>query len=77
MVLIRIAIRKQNRSHLPTIRGSSTNETERGDLRMKPLQVHISQFTQHETSAYGKDQGEPSLDKAESVERVSHYAQSG
>ncbi|OAX31160.1 hypothetical protein K503DRAFT_114069 [Rhizopogon vinicolor AM-OR11-026] len=46
MVLIRIAIRRPQ-SH--PFRGGATSDTERGSRQhaMKPLQVHISQFTQN------------------------------
>jgi hypothetical protein len=71
MVFIRIAIRKQNLSY-PSARGGSTGETERG-LRMRPLQVHISQLAHNDgTSAYGTgNRGRPSLGKGDSVELVS------
>jgi len=52
MVLIRIAIRRPS-NYL--FRGGATSDTERGNPQqhaMKPLQVHISQFTHNETSAY-------------------------
>lgn len=51
MVLIRIALNKKNRSYLSTsisMPGRSASETEQERLRqyaMKPLQVHVSQFT--------------------------------
>ncbi|KAJ8589772.1 hypothetical protein M405DRAFT_791234 [Rhizopogon salebrosus TDB-379] len=71
MVLIRIAIRKQNLSH-SSARGGSTGETERG-LRMKPLQVHISKLTHNDgTSTYASgNQGRPSSVKRDSAELVS------
>ncbi|KAJ8594709.1 hypothetical protein M405DRAFT_808478 [Rhizopogon salebrosus TDB-379] len=63
MVLIRIAIRRQDRSYLPTIHGGSTSEMTRGVLRMAPLQVDISQLTHNDrTSAYrpaDQDQASP------------------
>ncbi|OAX35329.1 hypothetical protein K503DRAFT_374291 [Rhizopogon vinicolor AM-OR11-026] len=57
MVLIRIAIRRPQ-SYL--FRGGGTSDTERGNRQhaMKPLQVHISQFTQNDindgTSPYSE-----------------------
>ncbi|KAG2747194.1 hypothetical protein P692DRAFT_201773328 [Suillus brevipes Sb2] len=51
MVLIRIALNKKNRSYISTsisMPGRSASETEQERLRqyaMKPLQVHVSQFT--------------------------------
>lgn len=54
MVLIRVAIRHKSRSYLSTIGGGSTTETDRGDLRMKPLEIRISKFTQNDAaSSYG------------------------
>jgi hypothetical protein len=49
MVLIRIAIRRPQ-SH--PFRGGATSDTERGNRQhaMKPLQVHISQFTQNDVN---------------------------
>ncbi|KAG1725532.1 hypothetical protein EDB19DRAFT_1915048 [Suillus lakei] len=59
MVLIRIAINRKNRGHLSvfsTAHRGTTDGTEQANFQqypMKPLQVHISQFTQDDrTSAY-------------------------
>ncbi|KAG2116179.1 hypothetical protein DEU56DRAFT_748403 [Suillus clintonianus] len=49
MVMIRIAISRN--SHVLTVRGWSTSETNRGNLQqypLKPMQVHISQLTHND-----------------------------
>ncbi|KAG2037501.1 hypothetical protein BDR03DRAFT_999831 [Suillus americanus] len=48
MVIIRIAMGRKNHSHILTVGRGSTSETDRGNLQhypLKPVQVHISQFT--------------------------------
>ncbi|KAG2111464.1 hypothetical protein DEU56DRAFT_935978 [Suillus clintonianus] len=73
MVLIRIAINRKNHDHLSTISAlhrGTTEGREQENLQqypMKPLQVHISQFTQDDsTSAYrvGNEDRQPSRYKA-------------
>ncbi|KAG2029202.1 hypothetical protein BDR03DRAFT_1018752 [Suillus americanus] len=76
MVIIRIAMGRNTDGHILTVGGGSTTETDREDLRhypLKPLQVHISQFTHTDgTSVYGNgSQDRPSIGKEVSVERAS------
>ncbi|KAG2121268.1 hypothetical protein DEU56DRAFT_974687 [Suillus clintonianus] len=75
MVLIRIAISRKTHCYLPTVHGGTANETERMSRQhpMKPLQVHISQFTYSDgASTYetgNKDR--PGTCKVECVEGAS------
>ncbi|KAG0706686.1 hypothetical protein DFH29DRAFT_137655 [Suillus ampliporus] len=66
MVIVRIAIGRKTHSQLLNVRGGVVSETERGSLPqypMKPLQVHVSQFTQSD-GAYGiGSQDRPSTGK--------------
>ncbi|KAG1742638.1 uncharacterized protein EDB91DRAFT_1051674 [Suillus paluster] len=71
MVIIRIAIGKNAQSQLVTVRGRMASETERRTLPqypMKPLQVHISRFTQiYDASVDGtENQHQPLTHKEES-----------
>ncbi|KAG2751868.1 hypothetical protein P692DRAFT_20799754 [Suillus brevipes Sb2] len=73
MVIIRIAIGKKNLSHVLTVRGGSTSETDRGNLRhyaLKPSQVHISEFTPNDDASMYRNGnlGRPSTGKEVSVE---------
>ncbi|KAG2141104.1 hypothetical protein DEU56DRAFT_283853 [Suillus clintonianus] len=70
-VIIRIAIGRNNRSHVLTVRGGSTSETNRGNLQqypLKPLQVHISQFTHKDDASMYGNQDRPSTGKEIFVE---------
>lgn len=70
MVIIRIAMGRQNRSRVLTTREGSTSETDRGDsgyYPLKPLQVHISRFT-HTDSASVHRSG--NLDQPSTVKEV-------
>ncbi|KAG1831967.1 hypothetical protein DFJ58DRAFT_750415 [Suillus subalutaceus] len=73
MVIIRIAMGRKNHSHILTVGGRSTSETDRGDHPLKPLQVHISQFTHiDDTSVYRNgSQDRPSTGKEAFVEGAS------
>ncbi|KAG2141105.1 hypothetical protein DEU56DRAFT_283900 [Suillus clintonianus] len=66
MVMIRIAISRN--SHILTVRGGSTSETNRGNLQqypLKPMQVHISQFTHNDGASMYRNgnQDRPSTGK--------------
>ncbi|KAG1859833.1 hypothetical protein F4604DRAFT_2036723 [Suillus subluteus] len=73
MVIIRIAMGRKNHSHILTVGGGSTSETDRGHHPLKPLQVHISQFTHtDDTSVYRNgSQDRPSTGKEAFVEGAS------
>ncbi|KAG1744860.1 hypothetical protein EDB19DRAFT_1632608 [Suillus lakei] len=65
MVLLRITINRKNHSYLSTVPRVTTDGTEQRNFQqypMKPLQVHISQFMQDDsTSAYkGGNEDRPS-----------------
>jgi hypothetical protein len=73
MVIIRIAIGKKNLSHVLTVRGGSTSETDRGNLRhypLRPLQVHISDFPPKDDASMYRNGNldRPSTGKEVSVE---------
>ncbi|KAG1726152.1 hypothetical protein EDB19DRAFT_1945314 [Suillus lakei] len=75
MVIIRIAIGKSTHSHILTVHGGSSSEADR-NLRqypLKPLQVHISQFTHNDGASVYRNgnQGRPSTGKEVSVEGTS------
>lgn len=70
MVIIRIAMGKQNRSRVLTTHEGSTSDTNRGDSGyhpLKPLQVHISRFT-HTDSA--SERRNSNLDQPPTVKEV-------
>ncbi|KAG1753195.1 hypothetical protein EDB19DRAFT_815573 [Suillus lakei] len=74
MVIIRIAMGKKDHSRVFTVRGGSASETDRGNLRqypLKPLQVHISQFTHNDSAYRNGNQERPSTGKEMSVEGAS------
>ncbi|KAG1728774.1 hypothetical protein EDB19DRAFT_1642370 [Suillus lakei] len=53
MVFIRITLRKTTRKFLPMVYSSAANERERRNLQqypMKPLQIHISQWTHNDST---------------------------
>ncbi|KAG1738242.1 hypothetical protein EDB19DRAFT_907456 [Suillus lakei] len=72
MVLTRIAINNRPHSYLPAIHEGINNETARENTRdypMKPLQVHISQFTHnYSTLGYGTENRDQSSTKVECIE---------
>ncbi|KAG1784279.1 hypothetical protein EV702DRAFT_44589 [Suillus placidus] len=68
MVIIRIAMGKNTHSHTLTVRGGSTGQGSLQHYPLKPLQVHISQFT-HTDSASVYRGGD--LDRASTGGRAS------
>ncbi|KAG1742641.1 uncharacterized protein EDB91DRAFT_1127236 [Suillus paluster] len=74
MVIIRIALGRKFSSQLPSARGGTASETQRGSLAMKPLQVHVSKFTQSDSSSvYGIGSQDRSSTYKESADMPSSY----
>ncbi|KAG1805524.1 uncharacterized protein BJ212DRAFT_1391296 [Suillus subaureus] len=77
MIIIRIAMGRNHHSHISTVRGGSTSETNQGNLQhypLQPLQIHISRFTHTDGASVYRNgrQDRPSTGKEVFVEGASH-----